>query len=450
LFSAGLPTHLSESEVQVLVGRAHELKLGDKRYVAGYSEKNPTLNNAWHIVALKNANEAYQPIRDVALKLVGLGLVLAIPFVFAIRWLSRMLTGPVVSLTRVVSSITSSGDLSGRAEIVSQDELGTLALAFNGMAENLQQTSLEREIFVAQLELLNKTLEQRVQERTQALESTNAELTGAIENLKSAQSQLVHSEKMASLGQLVAGVAHELNNPIGFIYANFPHLEDYTNDLIDLIEALRSLPLSEEQREVVEQKIKAIDLDFIKEDTLKIIRSGKSGASRIKEIVSSLRSFSRLDEAELKSVMLEDGINDTLAILHHHIKNRIEVVKDYQLNRPVMCRAGQINQVFMNVIYNAIQAIDGPGRLHISTHQEGEFAVIKVADSGKGISPEVIGKIFDPFFTTKKVGEGTGLGLSISYGIVEKHGGRIEVASEMGRGTTFTIYILMHPVRIEN
>ncbi len=445
LFAAGLPSRLSEAEVGVLMSRAHELHLGKLGYVAGYSEKHLALTNAWHAVALKKADEAYRPIWEVALKLAGLGLVLAVPFVFAIRWLSVKLTAPVKSLTGVVSGITSSGDLSRRAEIVSQDELGTLALAFNGMAENLQRTSQERERFVAELEELNRTLEQRVQERTQALESANSELTGAIDNLKAAQSQLVHSEKMASLGQLVAGVAHELNNPIGFIYANFPHLEDYTNDLLDLIEELRSLPLSDEQKAAIEKKIKAIDLDFIKEDTLKIIRSGKSGASRIKEIVSSLRSFSRLDEAELKSVVLEDGINDTLAILHHHIKNRIEVVKDYQLNQPVTCRAGQINQVFMNIIYNAIQATEGPGSLRIATRRDGDFAVIGIADSGKGIPPDILGKIFDPFFTTKKIGEGTGLGLSISYGIVEKHGGRIEVQSEVGKGTEFTIRIRMEP-----
>jgi signal transduction histidine kinase len=250
---------------------------------------------------------------------------------------------------------------------------------------------------------------------------------------------------MASLGQLVAGVAHELNNPIGFIYANFPHLEEYTKDLLSLIEELRQLPLEDAQKAVIEQKIKAIDLEFIKEDTLKIIRSGQSGASRIKEIVSSLRSFSRLDEAELKSVILEDGINDTLAILNHQIRNRVEVIKDYQLNQPVLCRAGQINQVFMNIIYNALQVIDGSGSLRISTRKEDKFAVISVADSGKGIPPDVISKIFDPFFTTKKVGEGTGLGLSISYGIIESHGGRIEVTSELGKGTTFIIYIPLNP-----
>lgn len=444
-FSGSKNVNIKSSELQALLKRSPELPLDSLHYVAGYSETDHAPLAGWHVAALKEARLAYQPIRTVAFKLVGLGLILSIPIALVIGWLSRRLTGPVQSLTRVVSDITSSGDLSKRAEIEARDELGTLAQAFNGMAENLQRTSQEREKFVAELELLNKTLEQRVAERTQALASANTELTGAIDNLKAAQSQLVHSEKMASLGQLVAGVAHELNNPIGFIYANFPHLEDYTRDLIALIEELRQLPLDETQRTLIERRIKDIDLEFIKEDTLKIIRSGKSGASRIKEIVSSLRSFSRLDEAELKSVVLEDGINDTLAILHHHIKNRIEVIKDYQLNAPVLCRAGQINQVFMNIIYNAIQAMEGPGTLRISTRQENQFAVISVTDNGKGIPTEVIGKIFDPFFTTKKVGEGTGLGLSISYGIVEKHGGRIEVTSELGKGTTFTIHIRMKP-----
>jgi signal transduction histidine kinase len=436
---------LSSDEMHALLKRTPELFLASSTYVIGYSETYHAPLKGWHVAALKDASLAYRPIQTVAYKLVILGLILSIPFALAIRWLARKLTRPVESLTQVVSGITSSGDLSKRAAIEAQDELGTLALAFNSMAENLQQTSQEREKFVAELEELNRTLERRVDERTQALASANSELVSVIDSLKSTQSQLVHSEKMASLGQLVAGVAHELNNPIGFIYANFPHLEEYTKDLLSLIEELRQLPLEDAQKAVIEQKIKAIDLEFIKEDTLKIIRSGQSGASRIKEIVSSLRSFSRLDEAELKSVILEDGINDTLAILNHQIRNRVEVIKDYQLNQPVLCRAGQINQVFMNIIYNALQVIDGSGSLRISTRKEDKFAVISVADSGKGIPPDVISKIFDPFFTTKKVGEGTGLGLSISYGIIESHGGRIEVTSELGKGTTFIIYIPLNP-----
>jgi signal transduction histidine kinase len=450
LFASTSATKISAHEVAKFALHSDELQLENSSYVAGYSEKYSSLLNDWHVVALKDARVAYQPIRAVAIKLLVLGLLLAIPIVMAIGWLSRRLTSPVKSLTQVLSNITSSGDLSSRAEIVSVDEFGTLARTFNSMAENLQRSSQDREKFVAELELLNKTLERRVQERTQALESTNQELTGSIESLKTTQAQLVHSEKMASLGQLVAGVAHELNNPIGFIYANFPHLEEYTNDLIELIEVLRNLPMADAQKADVEKKIQEINLDFVKEDILKIIRSGKSGASRIKEIVFSLRSFSRLDEAELKNVMLEDGISDTLDILNHHIKNHIEVIKDFQLNQPVVCRAGQINQVFMNIIYNAIQATEKQDTLRISTQQVGDVAVVKIADSGKGISPEVIGKIFDPFFTTKKVGEGTGLGLSISYGIIKQHGGHLEVSSEVGKGTEFTISIPMQPAPVKS
>ncbi len=445
LFAGNGHDQIGEDEMRALLGHTSEIVVSSVRYVAGYSERYHTLLKDWHVAALKESSVAYEPIRVVAIKLMVLGLLLSIPIVLGIRWLSRRLTEPVESLTRIVSGITSSRDLSGRAEIETRDELGTLAQAFNGMAENLQRNSEEREKFVTELEILNKTLEQRVQERTKELKSANTELTNAIDNLKAAQGQLVQTEKMASLGQLVAGVAHELNNPIGFIYANFPHLEGYANDLIELVDELRLLPMNDTQKAAIEKKIKTIDLDFIKEDILKIVQSGKSGASRIKEIVSSLRSFSRLDEAELKSVALEDGINDTLALLLHHTKNRIEITKDYQLNQPVLCRAGQINQVFMNIIYNAIQAIDGSGSLRIATRREGEFAVIEIEDSGTGIPPNVIDKIFDPFFTTKQVGEGTGLGLSIAYGIVEKHDGRIEVTSEIGKGTKFTVYIRMKP-----
>jgi signal transduction histidine kinase len=240
-------------------------------------------------------------------------------------------------------------------------------------------------------------------------------------------------------------VAHELNNPVGFIYANFPQLEEYFKELLELIDELLSLPMGESSHKLAQQQIKDIDLDFIREDILEIIRSGKSGASRIKEIVYSLRSFSRLDEAELKSVLLEDGLNDTLAILNHQTKGRIKVIKDYQLNEPVICFAGQVNQVFMNIIYNGIQAISGEGTLTITTRKEDEWAVVTIEDSGAGIPQDIIDKIFDPFFTTKKIGEGTGLGLSISYGIIEKHGGRIEVKSEEGKGTRFTISLKLNP-----
>jgi signal transduction histidine kinase len=399
----------------------------------------------WQIVALKSEKDAFRSLAQVGFELLLLGLLLSIPIVLGIRWLSGKLTDPVHELTDFVTGIATRGDLAKRASIRTQDELGTLAMAFNQMTENLDQITSERERFVLELEELNRTLEQKVTERTLATELANADLTKTIQALKSTQGQLVHAEKMASLGQLVAGVAHELNNPVGFIYANFPQLEGYVTDLLALVDELSKLPLDETSRKLAEQMLIDSDLEYLRVDILDIIRSGKSGAFRIKEIVSSLRSFSRLDEAELKNVLLEDGLNDTLAILGHQTRGRIQVLRDYQLNQPVLCFAGQINQVFMNIIYNGIQAIQGEGTLTIATRREDEWAIITIMDSGAGIPDDIIGKIFDPFFTTKKIGEGTGLGLSISYGIVQKQGGRIDVESSLGKGTCFTIRLLLSP-----
>jgi signal transduction histidine kinase len=434
-----------EIDVHLLESKTASLTFNEVNYIAGRSGKRDPWVPDWQIVALKAEKDALEPLAKVGLELLALGLLLGIPIMLGIRWLSKKLTDPLHELTDFVTDITYSGDLSKRAGIRSQDELGTLSKAFNQMAENLDQITTDRERFVGELENLNRTLEQRIQERTHAMESANTGLTKTIQALKDAQGQLVQSEKMASLGQLVAGVAHELNNPVGFIYANMPQLEEYVKDLLALIDTLLDLPMDESSRKLVEQEIKKIDLDFLREDVLEIIHSGKSGASRIKEIVYSLRSFSRLDESELKSVLLEDGINDTLAILNHQIKGRIKVVKDYQLNEPVTCFAGHVNQVFMNIIFNGIQAISGEGTLTISTRKENEWAIITIEDSGAGIPQDIINKIFDPFFTTKRIGEGTGLGLSISYGIIKKHGGRIEVESEAGKGTRFLIRLKLNP-----
>ena len=293
-----------------------------------------------------------------------------------------------------------------------------------------------------ELRIFAEELESKVADRTKELTASNFELIRTLENLKAAQSQLIHHEKMASLGQLVAGVAHELNNPIGFIYANFPHLEDYVLSLLTLLDELRRLPLPEDAQKRMEVLYAAADLEFLREDLLRIIHSGKTGANRIREIVSSLRSFSHLGEAEVKLARLESGLDDTIALLQHQLKaGNIQVERDYQLNTSVLCRPGQMNQVFMNILSNAIQASKDQGTIIISTRREDDWAVVQISDTGCGMPQEVISHIFNPFFTTKQVGEGTGLGLSISHGIIEDHGGKIEVASEVGRGTTFTLRI---------
>ncbi|MDD5248456.1 MAG: ATP-binding protein [Rhodocyclaceae bacterium] len=421
------------------------IEIDGTRYLANGAKNDDGLAAGWSIVTLKATASLDHTLDIVALKLAGLCALLSIPLTMAIRWLAQRLTAPLRELTQVVSAITATGDLSRRVTVQTDDEIGTLARAFNDMTARLDSASGERERLVRELESSAEELEAKVKERTRELTVTNAELTDTLEELKAAQSQLIHQEKMASLGQLVAGVAHELNNPIGFIYANFPHLEEYAHTLIALIDDMRGMRLSAEDQRRLEARLKEADLDFLRQDLLKIIRSGQSGATRVKDIISSLRSFSRLDEALEKPARLEDGLDDTLALLQHQFKNRIDVVRDYRLNQSVLCRPGQINQVIMNILYNAAQAIEGRGTITVSTRREGESAVVAIADTGSGIPPDIRKRIFDPFFTTKKVGDGTGLGLSISYGIIEKHGGRIDVESEVGHGTTFTLYIPLTP-----
>lgn len=433
---AELPA-ISGEQVVALQQAQEEIGLDDGLFLAGSARAQaggtvPGLD--WTLLALAHKQQALQPIRDAALQMLLLGLGIAVPITLLILWLTRRLIRPIATLTQAVVHITASSDLSKRVEVDSDDELGVLSQAFNAMTAKLQ-ASLEA------LEQLNRTLEHKVAERTALLQTTNGELHSAIEQLKSAQSQLVQQEKMASLGQLVAGVAHELNNPIGSIYANLPILDEYVRDLIGLVDTLQQLPLAEEHRQVLHNKLEEIDFEFVRKDAGTLVNSGKNAANRVKEIVSSLRNFSRLDEAELKDVLLEDGLDSTLALLHHQTKNRIEVVRHYHLNTPVSCYAGQINQVFMNLLGNAIQAITGPGTITLETRREADNAVVTIRDSGCGISPENIRKIFDPFFTTKKIGEGTGLGLSITYGIIEKHQGNISVDSAPGQGTCFTIHL---------
>ena len=422
-----------------LFAATRELQLADHRFIAGYADGRGAVPAHWRLAALEDAHEANAPIRRVGWQLALLGVLLLAPIAIGIRWLAGRLTEPLQNLTDTVGTMRSRQDLSLRATVAGADEIGALAQAFNDLADSLEQASREREEALARLAQLNVTLERRVRERTAELQKANEELKRAFEQLKAAQSQLVHSEKMASLGQLVAGVAHELNNPIGFIYANFQHLQEYTEELFAALDDIGRLPMPEEAMGRLEEILTQHDIPFIREDLPKIIKSGRAGATRIKEIVSALRRFSRLDEAEVKPVPLEDGIDDTLAILHNQIKNRIEVIKDYRLREPVECRSSQINQVFMNIIHNAIQAMGEKGRLEIVTEREGEMAVVRIRDTGPGIPPEIRDRIFDPFFTTKKVGEGTGLGLSISYGIVQDHAGEILVESAPGEGATFII-----------
>ncbi len=264
------------------------------------------------------------------------------------------------------------------------------------------------------------------------------------EELKATQSQLVQSEKMASLGQLTAGIAHEINNPINFVSAGIESLKSNYQEIKKLLEEYMQIKPGEDNEEKlksIEKHKKEIEIDILLHEVEDLYRSIKNGANRTTEIVKNLRNFTRLDENEFKLSSLEEGLDSTLVILNSQLKDRIEVVKEYEHIPLVNCFPGQINQVFINILNNAAQAIEGQGTIWIKTHVANGFAEISIKDSGIGMSEETKNRIFDPFFTTKDVGIGTGLGLSISYGIIEKHHGTITVDSTPGVGTQFTIRI---------
>ena len=272
------------------------------------------------------------------------------------------------------------------------------------------------------------------------------ELQQVNQKLGEAQNLLLQSDKMASIGQLAAGVAHEINNPIGFVYSNLGTLEKYVQDTFDLL-AMYEQAEGSIADAGMRAKLKAardkLDIAFLKEDLGALMSESRDGITRVKKIVQNLKDFSHVDASdEWHFANLHQGLDSTLSIVNNEIKYKAEVTKEYYGDLPeVECLSSQLNQVFMNLLVNAAHAIEERGTITIRTGRQGEEVWVDIADTGKGIAPEHITKIFDPFFTTKPVGKGTGLGLSLSYGILQKHHGRIEVQSEIGRGTTFRVWL---------
>jgi signal transduction histidine kinase len=291
-------------------------------------------------------------------------------------------------------------------------------------------------------------LEHLVDQRTAQFKQASEALQREIDERKQLESQLVQSEKLASLGQLAAGVAHEINNPIGFISSNLGTLDGYFKQLQAMLDAYREAEAAITSREVLErlgQLREKVELEFLREDIPLLIKESKDGINRVGQIVKDLKDFSRVDSnQEWQWANLQQGIESTLNIVANELKYKADVVKEYQTLPDIECLPSQINQVIMNLIVNASQAM-GPerGTITLRTGLEGETVSIEVADTGSGIEPECLQKIFDPFYTTKPVGQGTGLGLSLSYGIVKKHRGDISVRSEVGVGTTFRVELPM-------
>ncbi|HET6976363.1 MAG TPA: ATP-binding protein [Pyrinomonadaceae bacterium] len=278
------------------------------------------------------------------------------------------------------------------------------------------------------------------------LERQNLELAARKAQLERLQAQIVHSEKMAGLGQLAAGVAHELNNPAGFIYGNMDLIRGYLGRLELVLSIYERVKLPAEEAAELALTKKEIGYEALLPDLRSMIADCVEGAERIRDVVKNLRLFSRLDDGEVKRIDLHENIDSTIRLLSgYYGSGRIRLVREYGELPLVNCYAGQLNQVWTNLLVNAAQAVKNKGEVKISSRVKGESAVIAISDTGDGIEPEHLRRIFEPFFTTKPVGEGTGLGLSISYGIIEKHGGTIAAESVLGAGTTFRVSIPIDP-----
>ncbi|MDJ1169571.1 ATP-binding protein [Roseofilum sp. BLCC_M154] len=385
--------------------------------------------------------------------LVGSLFILSLGMVMTLI-LRRTISDPIQRLTEVTRSVRA-GNLDIKASVESGDEIGILSKTLNEMTDSLKDS-------LKALENYSKNLELLVEERTQEIQIKNEELQDTLSNLKEAQSHLIQAEKMSSLGQMVAGIAHEINNPVSFIQCNLSPLMAYCQDLLDLIQEYEQNQLNHPE---IQEKAEDIDLEYIKEDLPKLVESMHMGTRRIHEIVLSLKNFSRIDQANLKEANIHEGIESTLSILQHRLKGannqgtKIEIKKEYGDLPLVECYPGELNQVFMNILANGIEVLesrviededrpsmeDGILTIHTEYQIETDKILIQISDNGPGMDVETAKKIFDPFFTTKPVGKGTGLGLSISYKIiVEHHQGMLKCYSKLGQGARFDIEIPAH------
>ncbi len=390
-----------------------------------------------YTVAIKISRKGYRPAKFF---LIAFSIFIAGVFVFVLRNVNVLpyntFTYYAMPIGSVLEVVLLSIALADKINLFRKEKEESQAQALLALQENER---IVRE--------QNVILEKKVDERTQELQVANSEVHKAMKELKEAESQLVESEKMASLGQLTAGIAHEINNPINFVTSNVKPLSRDVRILLETVDVMEKMILeqSPEQHKLVKRYKNEIDYDYLKVEIDQLLTGISDGASRTAEIVKGLRIFSRLDEDDLKKADINEGMDSTLIITNNMLNNHIKIQKNYGNLPLIECYPGKLNQVFLNIISNGIYAVqkrfgdkDG-GVLTISTYHDATYVYIKIADNGTGMDEQTKKRLFEPFFTTKDVGEGTGLGLSIAYNTINKHNGQILIESQLGAGTEFII-----------
>ncbi len=402
------------------------------------------------IEGAKNADLVFQATKKLITSLVVVTIILSTLFVM---WLVRWIKYPIRQLEKGAKKVAE-GDLSVQLDIQSEDEIGNLTNSFNLMTKSLREamekSKVQADRLKMQWEVLNETyleLELKsdsLEKKKSTIEKKNRDLRKTMEKLKSTQTQLIDSEKMASLGQLTAGIAHEINNPINYISAGINPLKRDMAEIESLYKKFKEASnngIDQNKLKHAKQYSKEIESDFLFKEIKSLLDGIEEGALRTREIVIGLRNFSRMDEDAIKTANINEGIDSTLMLLRNKFKNKIIIKKEYGQIPPIECYAGKLNQVFMNILNNAADAIQDEGEIIIHTWASDDYANISIKDNGIGMPENIRKRIFEPFYTTKEVGQGTGLGLSISFGIIEKHKGTISVKSEKNKGSEFIIQL---------
>lgn len=407
-------------------------------------------------IAIGSITAAMNKVRNWTVGIAAIEMLLVAIFSYI---LGVYLTRNIYKLRHAAKELTGNikeGQYESPGVIInSRDELEDLSVAFNELAETLESEHNRRTEYESELIRLNEVLEGKVELRAEQLEIRNTELEDINRDLVQTQEQLVHSEKMASVGQLAAGVAHEINNPLGYVTSNLKVLSNYNQSYQAASEKMLQFVRSdspEERKRLVHELIKYyqdVDFSFINQDSTEILQDSVGGLERIAEIVKNLKQFSHSDDEKMQECDVNACIKTALNMVKNEVKYHCEVKTDLQPVPIIQANIGRIIQVVTNLLINSSQAIEKDGILEVSTQSSDKEVVIQVTDNGVGIPAQIAGKIFDPFFTTKPIGKGTGLGLSISYDIVQEHNGSIEVQSEENNGTTFIVRLPLRPIEEE-